>query len=255
MSAPLLRVQELSKRFGGLLAVDSVSFDVDHGEICAVIGPNGAGKTTLFNLIAGQQSPNKGTVRLGEEDITGLPDYTVAQRGVGRAFQLVHLFESMSVADNVLLGAEDHSRLRIASAATHLGGHRRRWEVTRASAEEALKLVGIKHLANRSIGSLSFGQQRLVGAARALASRPRLVLLDEPAAGLSQSELDALREAVIRVRSSRTSVLIVEHNVEFVLSLCEHVVVMNFGRKIAEGSPSEIRRSEAVVEAYLGRRH
>jgi branched-chain amino acid transport system ATP-binding protein len=251
----LLRLEGLSKRFGGLLAVDGVSLDVDRGEICAVIGPNGAGKTTLFNLIAGEQRPNAGTIRLDGEDITGLPGYVAARCGIGRAFQLVNLFESMSVADNVLLGAEDHRRLRIISAATHLGGHRRRIETARARADEALALVGIERLARQPVASLSFGQQRLVGAARALASRPRLVLLDEPAAGLSHGELDMLRGAILRVRCNGTSVLIVEHNVEFVLSLCDRVVVMDFGKKIAEGTPDEIRHSPAVVEAYLGRRH
>jgi len=255
VSEPLLQLEQLTKRFGGLLAVDCLSFVVDHGEICAVIGPNGAGKTTLFNIIAGEQKPNAGTVRLEGDDITGLPDYGVARRGIGRAFQLVHLFESMSVANNVLLGAEDHRQLRIISAATHLGGHRRRMQMARARAEEALSLVGIKHLAHRAIGSLSLGQQRLVGAARALASRPRLLLLDEPAAGLSHGELDVLRAAILGVRSAQTSVLIVEHNVEFVLSFCDRVVVMNFGRKIAEGRPDEIRHSEAVIEAYLGRKY
>jgi ABC-type branched-subunit amino acid transport system ATPase component len=255
VTEPLLRVEQLTKRFGGLLAVDCLTFDVDHGETCAVIGPNGAGKSTLFNIIAGEQKPNAGTVLLEGDDITGLPDYRVARRGIGRAFQLVHLFGSMSVADNVLLGAEDHRRLRIISAATHLGGHRRRMQMARARVEEALSLVGIKHLAHSAIGSLSLGQQRLVGAARALASLPRLLLLDEPAAGLSHGELDVLRAAILRMRSARTSVLIVEHNVEFVLSFCDRVVVMNFGRKIAEGRPDEIRHSEAVIEAYLGRKH
>lgn len=255
MTTPLLRVKHLSKRFGGLLAVDSVCFNVEHEEICAVIGPNGAGKTTLFSVIAGQQSPDEGSVRLVDDDITGLPEYKVARHGVGRAFQLVHLFESMSVAENVLVGAEDHARLRLVSSSTHLGGYRSRMETARASVEDVLEILGIEHLANSSIGSLSFGQQRLVGVARALVSRPRLVLLDEPAAGLTPHELATLREAILRVRSIGTSVLIVEHNVDFVLSLCEHVVVMNFGRKIADGTPGDIRRSEVVIEAYLGPRH
>jgi branched-chain amino acid transport system ATP-binding protein len=255
MTEPTLRVEQLTKRFGGLLAVDSISFDVGEGEICAVIGPNGAGKTTLFNIIAGERKPDAGRVRLQDEDITGFADYDVARRGIGRSFQLVHLFESMSVAENVLLGAEDHRQLRMLSAATHLGGHSRRLEIARAQADEVLALVGIKHLTDRPIGSLSFGQQRLVGAARALASRPRLLLLDEPAAGLSRGELEVLRAAILRVRSRPTSILIVEHNVEFVLSLCDRAIVMNFGRKIAEGTPDEIRHSEAVLEVYLGRKN
>ena len=255
MTESMLRVEQLTKRFGGLLAVDCISFNVGEGEICAVIGPNGAGKTTLFNIIAGERKPDAGRVRLQDEDIAGFADYDVARRGIGRAFQLVHLFESMSVEENVLLGAEDHRQLRMLSAATHLGEHRRRLEIARAQADEALTLVGIKHLADRPVASLSFGQQRLVGAARALASRPRLLLLDEPAAGLSRGELEVLRAAILRVRSRPTSILIVEHNVEFVLSLCDRAIVMNFGRKIAEGSADEIRHSEAVVEAYLGRKH
>jgi len=255
VTEPILGVEQLTKRFGGLLAVDCISFDVGEGEICAVIGPNGAGKTTLFNIIAGERKPDAGRVWLQDEDITGFADYEVARRGIGRAFQLVHLFESISVAENVLLGAEDHRQLRMLSAVTHLGGHRRRLEIARVQAEDALALVGIKHLAGRPIGSLSFGQQRLVGAARALASRPRLLLLDEPAAGLSRGELEVLRAAILRVRSRPTPILIVEHNVEFVLSLCDRAIVMNFGRKIAEGTPNEIRHSEAVVEAYLGRKH
>jgi branched-chain amino acid transport system ATP-binding protein len=248
----MLVVERLSKRFGGLTAVDGMSLTVPRGEICGVIGPNGAGKSTLFNLIAGELPPSDGNVALEGQPIGGLPSYRVARLGVARTFQLVHLFPSMGVAENVLVGARHYVRLGLLSALAY-GGDRAAEARARDAAASAMAVVGVESLARRLVGELSVGQQRLVAVARALAAQPKLLLLDEPAAGLAQTESDALAGAVRRVRESGTTVLIVEHNVDLVMSLCDHVVVMHLGRKIADDAPEAVRRSEAVIEAYLGR--
>ena len=252
MSESVLQLNDVSKNFDGLLAVDRLNLEIRGGEICGLIGPNGAGKSTVFNIICGQFAPSSGSIHLEGRDVTGLKSHEIARLGIARSFQLVHLLESMTVEENVLVATEDHEHWRFWSAATHLGAFGERDKAARARAREAIALVGIPQLAARQIESLSFGQQRLVGAARALASRPRLVLLDEPAAGLSEEELVLLRDAIDGFRASGAAVLLVEHNVEFVLGLCEHVVVLNFGQKIADGSSQEIRQSPAVIEAYLG---
>ena len=251
-SGSFLRLRQVSKRFGGLAALTAVDLDVARREICAVIGPNGAGKSTLFNIVAGAYPLSEGEVHLDGIRLDGLPSHRVAAAGVSRAFQLVNLFGTMTVAENVLVGAERHDKLKLWQALTHLGSYRsdRREAVDRV--RRAIELVGIGHLAAQPVANITYGQQRLVATARALAAEPRLLLLDEPAAGLAGPEIEALIAAVRRARDAGTTVLLVEHNVEFVMGLCDHVAVLHFGRKIADGTPAQVRNSAAVIEAYLG---
>ena len=185
--------------------------------------------------------------------LDGLPSHRVAAAGVSRAFQLVNLFGSMTVAENVLVGAERHDKLKLWQAITHLNSFAADRQEAVARVQRAIDLVGIGHLAGLPVANITYGQQRLVATARALAAEPRLLLLDEPAAGLAGPEMEALSAAVRRARDAGTTVLLVEHNVEFVMDLCDHVAVLHFGRKIADGTAAEVRKSEAVIEAYLGR--
>jgi branched-chain amino acid transport system ATP-binding protein len=243
MSAALVAVTDVSKRFEGLVAVDRMSFTLERGEICGLIGPNGAGKSTLFGVIAGAVVPTAGNVTLDGRDITGAGSDAVARLGIARAFQLVNLFGSMTVRDNVLAGAEN-GRLFPRRAA------RRR---ARDDAWWALELVGIADLAAAPVDALTYGQQRLVATARALASRPKVLLLDEPAAGLSEVEVERLCDSIRRARNAGISILIVEHNVPLVMRLCDRVIVMQNGAKIADGPALDVQRSDVVAEAYLGR--
>ena len=251
--APFLTLRRVSKRFGGLAALTEVDIDVSVREICAIIGPNGAGKSTLFNIVAGVYPATQGEVLLDGTRLDGLPSHRVAAAGVSRAFQLVNLFGSMTVAENVLVGAERHDKLKLWQAITHLNGFAADRQEAVARVQRAIDLVGIGHLAGLPVANITYGQQRLVATARALAAEPRLLLLDEPAAGLAGPEMEALSAAVRRARDAGTTVLLVEHNVEFVMNLCDHVAVLHFGRKIADGTAAEVRKSEAVIEAYLGR--
>jgi len=239
MSAPILEIRNISKRFGGLQALDDVSFDVARGEIVGLIGPNGAGKSTLFNTLVGLHSPTSGSVRLEGEDITGLKPHKVAARGMTKTFQNVALFAETSVLDNVLIGAL--LRSNVAEA--------------RKIAESCLERVGLAGIANKLAKDLSFPERARVEVARSLATQPKVLLLDEVMAALNRVEMQEIMALIRQLRDDGLTVVVVEHHMHAIMSLCERIIVLNFGRKIAEGSPEDISRNPEVVRAYLGREY
>lgn len=248
----LLQVRGLTRRFGGLVAVDDLSFDLGAGEILGLIGPNGAGKSTTFNLVAGALAPNAGSILMDGEELVGLRPHQVATRGIMRTFQHNMAFEGMTVSENILVGR--HTRMRHGLFSILSGAARAREAETVAidRAAELIDFVGLGDWADADVGTLSFGQGRLLETARALAGEPRIVLFDEPAAGLTPSECDRLAEIIQGIAARGISVLLIEHDMRFLMPLAERVVVLNFGAKIADGIPSEIERDPAVVAAYLG---
>jgi branched-chain amino acid transport system ATP-binding protein len=248
----MLEVRGVTCVFGGLTALDDVSFTARQGEITGVIGPNGAGKTTLFNIVTGIYARTAGRVALEGRDVSGLSPERLAPLGLVRTFQNIELFGQMTVLENVMVGLHSKSRSGFLACAFKLPWHLREERRIRARARELLDFVGIGELAETPAASLPFGKGRLLEIARALALEPRLVLMDEPAAGLNSRETYELGLLIRRVRESGVTVVLVEHDMELVMDVCDAIVVLNLGRKLAEGSPREIQEHPEVIAAYLG---
>jgi branched-chain amino acid transport system ATP-binding protein len=247
-----LSVQNVSRSFGGVRALAGVSFAAERGKVTAVIGPNGAGKTTLFNTISGVLRPETGTVHLDGESIGGLPPHKVARRGVSRTFQNVRLLPRMTVLENVMLGRHLHARSGLLSCALRLPWQAREERAMRDAARRHIEEAGLADREDWPVGALSFGQRRMVEWARALATEPRLLLLDEPASGLNSQESEVLAERIRSLRARDIAVLLVEHDMSLVMDVADHIVVLHFGTPIASGKPADVRTNPEVVKVYLG---
>ena len=245
MSIPFLQVSDLRMRFGGLAAIDGLSFSVEHGAIHGLIGPNGAGKTTTFNVISGFYAPTEGDIALKGESISGLRMFEVARRGVIRTFQHSTLFSEMSVLENVLVGTHLIFRPNIFAAIAGWDGADRRGALARA--EEVLDFFGMLHLKDARAGDLSHGHQRSLGMAVSMAARPEVLLLDEPFTGMNPEETNTMMGLMLKIKESGVTILIVEHDMHAIMGLCDLITVMNFGKFLAEGTPEEIRRDPAVI--------
>lgn len=248
----LLEVDNATLRFGGLTALDQVSFDIKEGEILGLIGPNGAGKTTCFNAMTGVYQLTSGEIRLDGRSLAKIKRHKITKLGLARTFQNIRLFKAMTVLENVMVGADAHSKVGFWEALFRLPRHRRTESESFARAKELLDLVGITARHDELASNLSYGDQRRLEIARAMATNPKLLCLDEPAAGFNPAEKQRLMELIRKVRDQGVTVLLIEHDMRLVMGVTDRIVVLEFGRKIAEGTPAEIRDNPAVIAAYLG---
>ncbi len=249
----LLKVVELRKKFGGVVALDGVSFSLSNNCIKAIIGPNGAGKTTIFNIISGVYSPSSGKILFKGERIDRLRAHLIVKKGISRTFQNVQVFPNMTTVENVMVGLHSRTKSEFLACIFKLRSARREERKIYSRAMELLEFVGLQEKANRPVDTLTFHQQRLVEIARALATEPVLLLLDEPAAGLNIKETQQMAKLIYKIKEMGISILLVEHDMDLVMDISEEVVVLNSGKVIAEGTPREIQNNEKVIATYLGR--